>query len=177
MRRAKTFHHLNSSYFESALIFCTVLFSVSPFSTPFTRTSSLLLSFRISFTRIPHLLLFPSHIVYSHPESALNLFVPRSPVSRICSYLFESRLPASRICSYSLRIQLTRIPYLLLFPSHLAYSHPVSALNLFVSRLPVPRICSYYLRISFTLIPHLLLSFTLYKNPVKCLNRLSLLRL
>ncbi len=134
MRRAKAFHHLNSSYFESALIFCTVLFSVSPFSTPFTRTSSLLLSFRISFTRIPNLLLISSYLIYPHPASTL---IP-----------FASSLLATRTCS-----------------------------NLFASRLPVSRICSYSLRISFTLIPHLLLSFTLYKNPVKCLNRLSLLRL
>ncbi len=130
MRRAKTFHHLNSSYFESALIFCTVLFSVSPF----TRIPNLLLSFRISFTRIPNLLLISSYLIYPHPASTL---IP-----------FASSLLATRTCY-----------------------------NLFASRLLVSRICSYSLRISFTLIPHLLLSFTLYKNPVKCLNRLSLLRL
>ncbi len=126
MRRAKAFHHLNSSYFESALIFCTVLFSVSPFSTPFTRTSYLLLSFRISFTRIPHLLLFPSYLVYPHPESALissNLvypypastlifshivypypvstlipFAPSLLATRTCSNLFEYRSLSSLIC-------------------------------------------------------------------------------
>lgn len=152
MRRAKTFHHLNSSYFESALIFCTVQIF--------------------------------SYLVYSQPESILHLFV--------------SRLLSSRICSSSLRTSFTRIPHpasriphLLLISSYLIYPYPVFTLipfassllvsrtcsYLFVSRLPVSRICSYSLRISFTLIPHLLLSFTLYKNPVKCLNRLSLLRL
>ncbi len=144
MRRAKTFHHLNSSYFESALIFCTALF----FSSSLTQVSNLLLSLRISFTRIPYLLLFPSNLVYPHPVSALissNLVYPY-PASTLIP--FASRLPVSRICS-----------------------------NLFASRLLVSRICSYSLRISFTLIPHQLLSFTLYKNPVKCLNRLSLLRL
>ncbi len=145
MRRAKTFHHLNSSYFESALIFCTVQIF--------------------------------SYLVYSQPESILHLFV--------------SRLLSSRICSSSLRTSFTRIPHLLLISSYLIYPYPVFTLipfassllatrtcsNLFASRLPVSRICSYSLRFSFTLIPHLLLSFTLYKNPVKCLNRLSLLRL
>ena len=121
----------------------------------------------------------------------LKLFVSRLPVSRIRSYLFASRLPTSNIYSYSLRISFTRIPNLLLISSYLVYSHPVSALYLFSSRLLASRICSSSLRISFTRnpnlllslrisltrIPYLLQSFTLYKNPVKCLNRLSLLRL
>ncbi len=56
-------------------------------------------SLRISFTRIPNLLLISSYLVYSHPVSALHPFA--------------SRLLASRICSSSFRISFTRISYLL----------------------------------------------------------------
>ncbi len=133
MRRAKAFHHLNSSYFESALIFCTVLFYIPPFSTPFTR--------------IPNLLLTFSYLVHPYPESALIPFESSLLATRTCSNLFASRLPVSRIYSYSLRISFTRIPNLLLTFSYLVHPYPESALNLFVSRLPASRICSYSLHI------------------------------
>lgn len=117
MRRAKAFHHLNSSYFESALIFCTVLFYIPPFSTPFTR--------------IPNLLLTFSYLVHPYPESALNLFVSHLPASRIYSY--SLRISITRIPNLllSLRISFTRTPHLLLLPSHIVHSHPSSASKLY----------------------------------------------
>ncbi len=63
---------------------CSYSFRIS-----FTRIPHLLFAFRISFTRIPHLLLSFSHLVYPYLASAFYLR----------SLLFASRLLASRICS------------------------------------------------------------------------------
>lgn len=127
LRDSPSWLHIFFNLFVSlslASLICPLSLRIS-----FTRNPNLLLSLRISFTRIPYPLFILSHLVYSHPASAPNLFV--------------SRLPVSRICSCSLRISFTRIPNLLLIFSYPVYPHPASALHPFVSRLPASRICSY----------------------------------
>lgn len=109
--------------------------------------------------------LFLSYPIYIHPVLALSLFVSRLLESHNCSYPSESRILASHICSYPFasRLLTSRI-----------YSYP------FASRLPASRICPYPFVSVYShpvSAPALLFRFILYKNPVKCLNRSSLLRL